>query len=159
MAIEFVIEFAVLAAATLIAAFAVFAEKSIFKSALALAATFFIVSISLLLLAQPVIAVIQLFVLVGGLSTYAIVAVASETKAHSYKINPKTMIATFIALFILLSYALLPGIASVNTSSSSAYTATGFALSSYGSAIYMVVIFMFSVAAGSIIIIKRYLKG
>ena len=159
MADESLVLFAVLSIGTIVSALAIFAEKSVFKSALALAITLFLVSMAFVLLGQPVLAVIQLFVLVGGLSTYTIVAVASETRSHQYRLGIRTAVIVFVVVFAVMSAAILPSILQFTTPGASFYQASAEALTYYGPAIYISVIFMFSVSAGSIIIIKRYIKG
>ena len=50
--------------------------KDIMHSSLALASLFFMNLLVFLMLQQPLLAVVQLFVLVGGISTYMIIGVA-----------------------------------------------------------------------------------
>jgi NADH:ubiquinone oxidoreductase subunit 6 (subunit J) len=148
-------EFIILAVITIVSAFAIFISRSILKSALALAFVFIAVSSVLLLLGQAVIATIQLFILVGGLSTYIILAVASETKPNKSKTNMKIFTILFIVIFAVTSYSILPSILSINTAQNNIYAAITYAMSQYLLPIYAIILFMFSVAIGSIIIIKR----
>jgi NADH:ubiquinone oxidoreductase subunit 6 (subunit J) len=148
-------EFIILAVITIVSAFAIFISRSILKSALALAFVFIAVSAVLLLLGQAVIATIQLFILVGGLSTYIILAVASETKPNKSKTNMKIFTILFIVIFAVTSYSILPSILSINTAQNNIYAAITYAMSQYLLPIYAIILFMFSVAIGSIIIIKR----
>jgi NADH:ubiquinone oxidoreductase subunit 6 (subunit J) len=148
-------EFIILAVITIVSAFAIFISRSILKSALALAFVFIAVSAVLLLLGQAVIATIQLFILVGGLSTYIILAVASETKPNKSKTNMKIFTILFIVIFAVTSYSILPSILSINTAQTNIYAAITYAMSQYLLPIYAIILFMFSVAIGSIIIIKR----
>ena len=71
------IMFIVLALAELLSISLIFVFKDILHSVLSLAMAFFINSLIFLMLEQPLLALLQLFVMVGGISTFLFVGVAS----------------------------------------------------------------------------------
>ena len=68
--------FVVLSAILIFFALMIFKSKRLLHAVLALTGVFFMSSVVLLLLGQPLAALLQLVILVGGMSTYLIVAVA-----------------------------------------------------------------------------------
>ena len=72
--------FIALAALAVIASIFIFLQKRLIHAVLFLAIVFVSSSIIFLLLGQTLIAVLQMLIFVGGLSTYLIVAVATEEK-------------------------------------------------------------------------------
>ena len=139
-------------------ALAIYLSENVFKSAIALAATFTIVSLVLLLLNQPVVAVLQLLIIVGGLSTYLVVAVASESKKYTWPTDLRLLAATAIILFISLMYLMLPSLSSTSVSNQSIYAEFLQTLQAYTVTIYFAIVLMFAAAIGSMIVIKSALN-
>ncbi len=135
-------------------ALAIYLSENVFKSAIALAATFTIVSLALLLLNQPVVAVLQLLIIVGGLSTYLVVAVASESKKYMWPTDLRIFAVTSIMVFVASMYIILPTISSMNISNPNIYSEFLQTLQTYAVTIYFAVVLMFAAAIGSMIVIK-----
>lgn len=93
--------FYLIAAFTAISAVAVFAQRKLIHSVVALASAFTGSALLFFLIGQTMIALLQLLVFVGGLSTYLIVAIAAEEK------NAKTLrVPVLVAAVVLLLGAL-----------------------------------------------------
>lgn len=136
-------------------ALAIYIERTIFKSAIALSITFTVVSLSLLLLNQPVVAILQLIVIVGGVSTYLVVAVASETKRKTWETNFRTLAILGILLMLAISYIIFPYVDTSNVSAVSIYGEFQQTLQQYAVAIYFIILLMFVAALGSAVTIKN----
>ncbi len=136
-------------------ALAIYIERTIFKSAIALSITFTVVSLSLLLLNQPVIAVLQLIVIVGGVSTYLVVAVASETKRKAWETSFRTLAILGILLTLAISYLILPYAGSSSVSQTNIYAEFQQTIQQYSVAIYFIILLMFAAALGSAVTIKN----
>jgi NADH:ubiquinone oxidoreductase subunit 6 (subunit J) len=156
--------FAVLSALAVISAYLVALERSVFHSALSLAAVFTFGSLLLLFIGQYVIALLQLFVLVGGLSVYLVVSVASEAKIPFRKASIPMLIILSVFLFALLSYYMIPGLYNGtvqglgNASSGSAiYNEAAASLSNMWQLVAIVLLFMFAIGIGGIVVIKSSL--
>lgn len=129
--------------------------KDIMHSSLALASLFFMNSLVFLMLQQPLLAVVQLFVLVGGISTYMIIGVASGSFSRFRHSRPWLMVVVAALIFALITYP-LSGMSFTNLQSNSA---TGAAVAgSFGEYIglfYLMAFLLFAVALGSIALFKR----
>ncbi|MDE1810449.1 MAG: hypothetical protein KGH66_00170 [Candidatus Micrarchaeota archaeon] len=75
---DYVLLFAAVATLEVISAILIFAFRNVLHSVLALSMTFLFNSVLFLALQQTMLALIQLFIMVGGVSTYIFVGVASS---------------------------------------------------------------------------------
>lgn len=150
--------FVLLVMAGLFFAVEIFVEKDLFKSALGLAMVFLSSSGMILLLNQPLIALLQLLILVGGLSTYLIVAVASTRHAEFLHTNMPLLMVSFLLFGTILVYAAalhpFPG----SLSNSTISQGISLAITQYYVLIYAMVFLIFMVSIGSILLIRRVLK-
>ncbi len=146
------------AAAVIISAFFVYLEDTIFKSAIALAITFTLVSLALLLLNQTVIAVLQLLIIVGGVSTYLVVAVASETRKRAWPTDLRIFALLAIIVAAASIYLIAPYVPTISTSNPSIYSEFQQTLGQYGVVVYFIVLMMFVAAIGSVVAVKMGLK-
>jgi len=135
-------------------------SKRLIRAAIALAFSFIGSSFIFLILQQSVLAMLQLFVFVGGLSTYLIIAVASESKA-SKNISLRNLVAAIVALFIVFSFIIYK-FAYVNTSTGiyngSFVGSAGIAIAHYYALLGIIIFLPFASAIGSILLIKRLVK-
>ncbi|MGC8662170.1 MAG: hypothetical protein ACP5RT_00055 [Candidatus Micrarchaeia archaeon] len=153
MIIEIAMLFAV-AFFTLGSAFFIFASKSIFHAAIALAFTFFGSAMALLFASQSILALLQLFVLVGGFSTYLIIAFSQENKE---KRSVNMVYFSVLAIVIAVSFALM----FMPIGGSTTHTSNGF-LASFESLeentpylLYVIAFIPFAGAIGSILLVKK----
>jgi NADH:ubiquinone oxidoreductase subunit 6 (subunit J) len=135
-----------------------FLEKELFKSALSLAIVFMSSAGLILLLGQPLVALFQLLILVGGLSTYLMVAVASSRHAEFIHSNMLVFMIAFIVLDVVFIYGVAlqqyPGSLIAPQISQS----VTLAIAQYYALIYAMVFLIFSVAIGSILLIRKVVK-
>ncbi|MDE1856774.1 MAG: hypothetical protein KGH98_01680 [Candidatus Micrarchaeota archaeon] len=99
--------FFVLALAEIIALLLVYVFRDIVDVVVSLSAAFFINSLIFLALNQPLLAAIQMFIMIGGISTYLFVGVATEGYLAKLMTSKALFIAVFAMMFVLLSYPLL----------------------------------------------------
>ncbi len=150
------IAFIFVSALTAVSGAAIFVSRRLIHSVIALTIAFFGSALVFLLMEQAFIALLQLFIFVGGLSTYLIVAVASEDAGFS--INWRR----FLPLLALVVIGLLPAfmlrLPSPPATSADFAAAAGTALSYYYPMLFAMVILLFSSVMGSILVIKRFAR-
>ncbi len=150
------IAFILVAALTAVSGAAIFISRRLIHSVIALTIAFLGSALAFLLMGQAFIALLQLFIFVGGLSTYLIVAVASEDAGFSIDMR------RFLLLLVLVAIGLLPVLTFRLPGPSSApadfTAAAGTALSYYYPLLLAMVILLFSSVMGSILVIKRFVR-
>lgn len=136
----------------------IFISRSILHSVLSLTLAFVANSALFLLMKQPFLAIIQLFVLVGGISTYALVGVASA----SFSKFPHTNKIAFVAVFIILSLAILYPIFGLkivpSTQNQFGSQQIKYGIENYMGLFYLITAMLFGTAIGSIVLFKS-IKG
>ena len=141
---------------TIAGGLAVFLSRRVLHSVLALTVAFVGSALVFLYLGQTFIALLQLFVFVGGLSTYLIVAVAGEEADHSISVW------RFLPLMVILALGFSSLFLSANFNSApsgnSFTAATGSALEAYFPVLFMIGLLLFSTVMGSIMIMKRFVR-
>ncbi len=147
--------FSIVSAVMITSGIGIFYQKSIMRAVIALSVSFIASSLIFFILNQEFIALLQLFVFVGGMSTYLIVAVSSEYK----KINRIDFIKIGVAAIIIsMSFSLLFTVINFNTANTapgmSVYFATAF--EEYYPIIIAAVIMLFLAAIGSVIVIRKF---
>ncbi len=133
---------------------AIFFKRNMMHSVLYLTLVFAGSAVVFILLGQTLIAMLQLFIFVGGFSSYLMVTVAME-KRGSAEFNPKLFFP--IATIISIGLIFLAG----NTGGTLAGTQMNAYLGSamrYYPMIYMVVILLFGALIGSIVVLKKFVK-
>lgn len=151
--------FALFALIGIAAGIVVLIQRSLFKAAIALAIVFVAVSGFIFLTSQTMVTLLQLFVLVGGLSTYLIVAVASERQATFRHVDIGVLATVFVVLGAVMFYATVN--ATQNAQSQSApmiNSEISVAIGANMALLGAVVFLMFALAIGSIMLIKRVVK-
>ncbi|MDE1761976.1 MAG: hypothetical protein KGH78_02155 [Candidatus Micrarchaeota archaeon] len=144
--------FAAVAAA---GAAAVLSQRELFKAAIGLAFVFIAVSGFVLLMGQPLLALFQLFILVGGLSTYLIVAVASEARTQFNHVDWRMFVGVFVVLAIVLTYAVSVNTPHVLGSGGETSQELISSISNYYALMAAVAFAVFAIGIGSILLIKR----
>ncbi|MGC8699529.1 MAG: hypothetical protein ACP5RK_00800 [Candidatus Micrarchaeia archaeon] len=139
---------------TLGSAFLIYVSKSIMRSAISLALTFFGASLALLFANQSILALLQLLILVGGLSTYMIIAFSFEKGS---KRNASLAYFSVLAIVVTLSFILM--LLPIGESGTPVHN--GFLMSfesleeSSPYILYIIAFLPFAGAIGSILLIKR----
>ncbi|MGC8479157.1 MAG: NADH-quinone oxidoreductase subunit J [Candidatus Micrarchaeia archaeon] len=134
----------------------IFYQKSIMRAVLMLTIAFGSSALIFFALGQNFIGLLQLFIFVGGMSTYLIVAVSSEyKKIENLDFLKITMIAAILFVSIFLSLYGIGNSASNNIDMSRYFSS---ALENYYPILYMAIIILFLTAIGSVIIIRKYVK-
>ena len=101
--------FVLIAIFTIGAAFFVYLSKSIMRSAIALALTFFGGSLAILFTGESILALMQLLIFVGGLSTYFIITLSLEREKSRnvnlmyFSILAIAVVSSLIIMFMQLS--------------------------------------------------------
>ena len=130
-------------------------SRDLLHSSLALAVLFFLNSVMFLLLAQPLLAVIQLFILIGGISTYMIIGVASSSFSKFRHGRPGLMLLLAAVLFAVMVYPLSGMSFSSIQSNAATSSSAGASIGHYIGIFYLLTFMLFAVALGSILLFKR----
>ncbi|MCL4379541.1 MAG: hypothetical protein M1160_01945 [Candidatus Marsarchaeota archaeon] len=101
-----VVIIAVLAALIIIGSLLIFVLKDVLHVAVSLSAVFFINSLIFLFLNQPLLAAIQLLIMIGGVSVYLFVGVAAASYSHFRYTNYAALAVAAIAIFATMAYGL-----------------------------------------------------
>lgn len=147
--------FAIVSVLGVILAALIFAFKDILHSAVALSGVFLINSLLFILLNQPLLAVIQLFIMIGGITTFIFVGVASAT----YSKFKYTRLAWLGILWALVFVAIIFPLTNVqfNGQGSNVFGASGVSgsLASSVGLFYIMLFTMFGVSLGAILLLKK----
>jgi NADH:ubiquinone oxidoreductase subunit 6 (subunit J) len=146
--------FIIIAIMEISAAYLIFFFKNLMHSAIALSTVFGITSLVFAFLGNPLLAVFQLFIMVGGISVYIFVGVAAPGLARFRHFNPKVLLPLSILIFMVLAYPLLSitfAQPSTNVLQQSDVTQT---FTSGVPIFYVIMLLLFAVSLGAIILIK-----
>lgn len=146
--------FPIFAALEITAILLIFIFKSLLHSVLALATVFFANSLLFLILDQPLLALLQLFIMVGGVSTYIFVGVASGSYSHFKHTSYKALVALSVLSFILLFYKTTTMSFAPQQNLLSQESIASMLTSNIG-ILYIVTFMLFGVGFGSIILLKK----
>lgn len=129
--------------------------RNILHIVLALSFLFIFNSVMFLMLGQPFLALIQLFIMVGGISTYIFVGVGSTSYSKFKNVNKVAFVIAYLAIFALFVYKLYGiGVSSKGENIVSGAMISG-SLSSGIGLLYMFAVMLFGVGFGSILLMKR----
>lgn len=148
--------FLIVAPLVVIASIMIFVQKKIIYSVLSLTAVFLGSAIVFYLLGQTFIAILQLIIFVGGLSTYVMVAVATEEKNLKLISLPfffVIAIILFAGLTLILNYLPVQNPAATNPDF---LIAASYALQSDYVLLYLIALLLFAVTIGGTLVIKRF---
>jgi NADH:ubiquinone oxidoreductase subunit 6 (subunit J) len=146
--------FIAIAAIEILAAYSIFLFRNLMHSAIALSTVFGITSLVFAFLNQPLLAVFQLFIMVGGISVYIFVGVAAPGLARFKHARVGVLVPLSILIFAVLSYPLLSiafGPQSDNTVQPGGIAGT---FSSWLPLFYLIMLLLFAVSLGAILLIK-----
>jgi len=147
--------FATVAGLELISIILIFIFKDILHSVLALSASFLVNSIIFFLLGQPLIALLQLFIMAGGVSTYMFVGVASISYSKFRHTSYSAIIVLSVLSFLLYSYNTM-NLSFTNLQQNTVSNDTiSNTLSSGIGIIYIIAFMLFSIGIGSIVLLKK----
>ena len=147
---------AVLALLTVLSGLLLFLQKRLLHSVILLALTASASAFIFLYLDQVLVALLQLLVFVGGLSTYLIVAIATEEKGVKMQ-----HVVAFLLTSVVLSaglYAAISGFASGSFVGSDFSAVAEGSVAAYFPFILAAVFLLFAAAIGSVVVIKRFSK-
>ncbi len=147
--------FLAIAALEVASVIAVYTLRDILHAAIALASVFFANSLLFLLMGQDLLAILQLFIMIGGVSTYIFVGVASPSFSH-FKHTSYIRLAVVAALLsAALLYPLLSAGFSVGAPNQLSQGSISASLSSSVEYLYFITIFVFAVSIGAVIALRK----
>lgn len=149
------IMFIALALVELLSIALIFVFKDVLHSVLSLAMAFFVNSLLFLMLDQPLLALLQLFVMVGGIATFLFVGVASVGASRFVHTNLPFLLALSVAFFLITFYLAAGTPFPVQQQNPLSGTAIAGELASGSGQLYAMVFALFGVALGAIIMLRR----
>lgn len=149
--------FYAIAALTVISSLFIFVQRKLIYAVIALTAAFLGSSLLFLLLGQTLVAMLQLIVFIGGLSTYMIVAVSSEEK-NSKMIKLPIFAIVFVLLLVGLSLTLGYVPSQSQNNAPSFLNAASSAFQSQYPTLYLIVIMLFAITISGTLIIKKFVR-
>lgn len=139
-------------------AIALFASKRLLHAVLALTIAFMSSALLFLYLGETFIALLQLFVFVGGLSTYLVVAVAAESARGKFEFYIFIPLAVIFAIG-LSGIAVSSGLSSQEPLMPASFISASIAaLTTYYPVLGMLLLLLFSAVIGSILIIRKSVR-
>ncbi len=147
--------FVIIALFTVGSSIAIFVEKKLLHSVLALTMAFLGSALIFISLGQTLVALLQLFVLVGGLSTYLIVAVASDENKR--EINLSGFFVALAVLGIAMSIFSQSSVLSI-LYDNSFINSMALVFSNYYIVFYILVFMLLSTTIGSILVLRKFVK-
>lgn len=155
MLMAYVAIFIIAAILEIISAALIFWFKDILHTVLALSFVFIINSAFFLMLNQPLLALLQLFIMVGGVSTYVFVGVSSASFSKFSHTNYIILAIASIAILALFSYKIIPAGTQVNQQNLLSSSLIAQALGSNAVLLYLIGIFVFGAGYGSVILMRK----
>lgn len=129
-------------------------SRRLLHAVLALTGVFFIGSLVILLFGQALVALLQLIILVGGMSTYLIVAVAAE-QGHGKSISVKAFVAVFALLFAALLPLAFAESGGIISGSGNFIASAANDFNSHAYLFFLIALLVAASAIGSVVLIKR----
>ncbi len=148
-------EFLIMAMLELVSIAAIFVLKDFLHIGIMLAGVFLLNSLMFLILGQPLLAIIQLFILIGGITTYIVIGVASTSYSEFTHTNVAKLAVASIILFAVIAYPMHA--LQFSQGHPNAFSGSGISdsISLYLPLFYILAIMIFAAAFGSIILFKR----
>ena len=141
---------------TIISALYVFLERRLLHSVAALALAFVGTAFVFAILGQVLVAILQLIVFVGGLSTYLVVAVASEERnAMLLRIPLFAAMAVVVAATFIMTLHYAPSYSAVQGGSAFTASAVSVFASQYA-LLYVMAALLFGTVISGVLVIKRF---
>lgn len=148
------IAFAIIAIIEILAAYSMFFFKNLMHSAIALSGVFAITSLVFAFLAQPLLALLQIFIMVGGISVYIFVGVAAPGLAKFKHARVTVLVPLSIIMFAVLAYPLLSLGFSVPSANGLSKAGIQSSFTSGVPIFYIIMLLLFAVSLGAILLIK-----
>ncbi|MGC8670013.1 MAG: hypothetical protein ACP5TL_02580 [Candidatus Micrarchaeia archaeon] len=148
-----IIIFAILAALEIVSILLIFIFKNVLHSIIMLSIAFITSSLIFFFMQQPLLGLLQLFIVVGGIITYLFISVASISMS---KFRHTTLIA-FMALSVILATLLSYSVLGVSVQSGSNILTKGLIVSYIDQSIaafYIIAITLFGASIGAIALFK-----
>jgi NADH-quinone oxidoreductase subunit J len=149
--------FIILALLEILSAILMFLFKDILHAVLALSALFVVNSAIFLVVNQPFLALLQLFIMVGGVSTYIFVGVSSGSYSKFRNTNYTVLAIIYVVMFLLFSIKLLQMQVQPIVTEQNALTGS-LIMQSLGQNVgllYLLAILLFGAGFGSIVLMKK----
>lgn len=147
--------FAIVSVVGVVLAALMFAFKDILHSALALSGVFLVNSLLFIALSQPLLAVIQLFIMIGGITTFLFVGVASATYSQFSYTRMILLAALSAIVFLVLTVPLLSTQFNGQQSDVFGVASIGTSLGISAGIFYLMLFLMFGVSLGAILLLKK----
>lgn len=147
--------FIVLSSAALASAAMVFASKEMLHVMVAFAAFSIVISLVLAYLNLPLLALLQLFIMVGGVSTYMFVGVASENLSRFRYVRVPLVAGLAVLMFAATAYRLALSGTDFNGSNAVTPLLVGTSLSGSLPIFYMIAALLLFSGIGSIILMRK----
>lgn len=147
--------FIIVALLELLSAMMIFVFKDILHIVIALASLFLFNSILFFILGEPIFAVLQLFIMVGGVSTYMIVGSGSASYSKFKHTNYYTLAGAYVVIFATLVYGAIQinlAMPQENTISNSLIQQS--IISNIG-LFYLIAFMMFGIGISSIVLMRK----
>jgi NADH:ubiquinone oxidoreductase subunit 6 (subunit J) len=147
--------FLIVALLEIFSAILVFVFRNILHTVLVLSFLFILNSAVFLILSEPLLALLQLFIMVGGVSTYIFVGVSSPSYSKFKSTDYRAFVVIYLLIFILFSARITqanPIVAEQNRVSAQMISQS---LASNAGFLYILAIMLFGTGLGSIILIRK----
>lgn len=133
----------------------VFVFKDILHAIVALSDAFLLNAALFLLLKQPILAILQLFIMIGGIATYLFVGVGSEGLSKFKHVNTIQFYAVLIGIFVVISFPLIK-VSFAQAQQSNILSPSNYPeLFSQIGILYLITVMLFGVGIASIVLLKR----
>ena len=149
------IVFASLSILEIFALVMLFASKDILHAVLSLSAAFTTNALMLLVLEQPFLALLQLFIMVGGIATYLVVGVASAGVSRFKHTNYAVLDGLTVASFEVILYGLIKVTIPDTQHNVLSAQAIAAGLSWNITLLYLTVLALFAIGIGAIAMLRR----
>jgi NADH:ubiquinone oxidoreductase subunit 6 (subunit J) len=149
------VAFIILALLEIFAACLIFIFKDMLHSVLALAFVFIFNSAMFLVMQQPLLAVMQLFIMVGGVATYAFVGVSSVNYSKFKHTNYFAFGIIFILLFVSMAYRAVQAATVTTEQNTLSISLITKSLGLNIGILYLIALMLFGVGFGSILLMKK----
>lgn len=147
--------FIILALLEILSAILMYVFKDILHTVLALSFLFILNSAMFLVMNQPFLALLQLFIMVGGVSTYIFVGVGSVGYSKFKNTNYNILVVVYIVIFLLFSAKMVqtgPIIAEQNPLTNQLLSQS---IGNNVGLLYIMGIMLFGVGLGSIMLMRK----
>jgi NADH:ubiquinone oxidoreductase subunit 6 (subunit J) len=147
--------FIILAMLEILSAILMYVFKDILHTVLALSALFIFNSAMFLILNQPFLALLQLFIMVGGVSTYIFVGVGSGGYSKFKNTNYKILAGVYVAIFLVFSIGLINVNPILSEQNSLTPSIIAQSLGQNVGLLYLIGLVLFGAGFGSIMLMRK----